>query len=90
MTKHERDQYVFKAPSLRNIDLTPPFFHSGKVWKLADAVAIMGSAQLGIKLSDDEAAKIVAFLHALNGTQPKVEYPILPPGSDDTPKPRTK
>ncbi|HEY6837585.1 MAG TPA: cytochrome-c peroxidase [Geobacteraceae bacterium] len=90
VTKSERDQYVFRAPSLRNIDLTPPYFHSGKVWKLTDAVSIMGAAQLGAKLSDDETAKIVAFLHTLTGTQPKVEYPILPAGNDNTPKPSTK
>jgi len=47
----------------------------------------MGSAQLGITLNDDQAGKIVAFLLTLNGKQPKVVYPILPPNSDLTPKP---
>lgn len=87
VTNTASDEYVFRSPSLRNIDLTPPYFHSGKVWKLADAVAIMGSAQLGIKLNDDEARKIVAFLGTLTGRQPKVEYPLLPPNSPTTPKP---
>jgi len=87
VTNTASDEYVFRSPSLRNIDLTPPYFHSGKVWKLGDAVAIMGSAQLGIKLNDDEARKIVAFLGTLTGRQPKVEYPLLPPNSPTTPKP---
>lgn len=90
VTNTAADKYVFKSPSLRNIDLTPPYFHSGKVWKLSDAVRIMGSAQLGISLDDDEGGKIVAFLHTLTGRQPKIVYPILPPGSDATPKPLLK
>ncbi len=90
VTNTAADQYVFKAPTLRNITLTPPYFHSGKVWKLRDAVEIMGSAQLGIKLTDDDADKIVAFLATLTGIQPRVEYPILPPDSDATPQPMLK
>jgi cytochrome c peroxidase len=87
VTNTAADKYVFKSPSLRNIALTPPYFHSGKVWKLRDAVRIMGSAQLGITLNDDESGKIVAFLRTLNGRQPKVVYPIMPPNSDSTPQP---
>jgi cytochrome c peroxidase len=90
VTNTEADKYVFKAPSLRNIALTPPYFHSGKVWKLGDAVRIMGSAQLGITLNNEEAEDIVAFLHTLTGRQPEITYPILPPNSDATPKPQLK
>lgn len=78
VTNTASDKYVYKSPSLRNIALTPPYFHTGKVWKLKDAVAVMGSAQLGIKLNDDETDKITAFLLTLNGRQPKVEYPHPP------------
>jgi cytochrome c peroxidase len=90
VTNTASDKYVYKSPSLRNISLTLPYFHTGKVWKLKDAVAVMSSAQLGIKLNDDETDKITAFLLTLNGRQPKVEYPILPEGSDSTPKPVLK
>lgn len=81
------DEYVFKSPSLRNVALTAPYFHSGKVWRLEAAVAIMGSAQLGATLSDDEAAAIAAFLASLTGRQPEVSYPVLPPHTVDTPLP---
>lgn len=81
------DEYVFKVPSLRNIELTSPYFHSGKVWSLKQAVAVMGAAQLGIRLTDEEVNKIIAFLLTLTGEQPKVEYPILPPNTDKTPHP---
>lgn len=84
----EADQYVFKAPSLRNIELTAPYFHSGKVWSLKSAVALMGSAQLGIKLSDDDTDKIVDFLKTTTGVQPRVAYPVLPAPGIDTPTPK--
>lgn len=87
ITKTVSDEYVFKVPTLRDIELTPPYFHSGKVWSLNQAVGIMGSAQLGIELSDDDIDKIASFLLTLTGEQPRVEYPILPPNTDDTPKP---
>jgi cytochrome c peroxidase len=87
LTKTASDEYVFKVPTLRNIDLTPPYFHSGKSWDLRQAVAVMGSSQLGIKLTDEETTKIVAFLHALTGEQPQVVYPILPPSTAATLRP---
>jgi cytochrome c peroxidase len=87
VTKTASDEYVFKVPSLRNIELTPPYFHSGKVWSLREAVSVMGSAQLGIALTDSEIDTITAFLKTLTGDQPRVEYPILPPNTDNTPRP---
>ncbi len=87
VTNVASDRYVFKAPTLRNIALTPPYFHSGKVWNLRDAVQVMSSAQLGNQLNSDEVDKITAFLVALTGKQPKVEFPILPRSSDMTPRP---
>lgn len=87
VTQTASDEYVFKSPTLRNIELTPPYFHSGKVWSLAQAVGIMGSAQLGQTLGEDETQAITAFLNTLTGEQPIVEYPILPPHTKATPKP---
>jgi len=87
VTNTEADQYVFKSPSLRNIELTAPYFHSGKVWSLQDAVKIMGSAQLGATLTPEEAGAIAAFLESLTGLQPEVEYPLLPVHTADTPLP---
>jgi cytochrome c peroxidase len=87
VTKTASDEYAFKSPSLRNIDLTPPYFHSGKVWDLKQATGIMGSAQLGIELNAQETDAIVAFMKTLTGTQPQVAYPVLPPHTDATPLP---
>ena len=88
VTGVKSDEYMFKAPSLRNIALTPPYFHSGKVWGLKEAVSIMGNAQLGITLSRNEVDRIDAFLQSTTGEQPSVIYPILPASSDSTPKPK--
>lgn len=85
VTKTVNHQYVFKVPSLRNVVLTAPYFHSGKAWNLRQAVAVMGTSQLGATLKDDEVDKIVAFLYSLTGRQPVVTYPVLPPNGPDTP-----
>ena len=87
VTKLQEDEYVFKSPSLRNIALTPPYFHSGKVWPLTEAVKIMGSAQLGIQLDEHETASIAAFLQTTTGMQPQIVYPNLPASTDSTPRP---
>jgi cytochrome c peroxidase len=50
----------------------------------------MGSAQLGISLTDSDSKLITAFLKTLTGVQPKVDYPVLPPSTDATPKPEWK
>lgn len=81
------DEYAFKSPSLRNIALTAPYFHSGKVWDLDEAVHVMGTAQLGSELSQKDVADITAFLLSLTGEQPDVAYPVLPAHTATTPKP---
>lgn len=87
VTNTADDSYVFRAAPLRNIALTAPYFHSGKVWDLKQAVAIMGTAQLGEELNDEEVDLIVAFLGSLTGKIPEVTYPVLPAETADTPKP---
>lgn len=88
VTKTADDSYVFRAGPLRNIALTAPYFHSGKVWDLRQAVAIMGESQLGEKLSAEEIDLITAFLGTLTGEQPRIEYPILPVSTPETPMPK--
>jgi cytochrome c peroxidase len=78
---------VFKVPTLRNIALTRPYFHTGKSWDLRQAVAVMGTSQLGAKLTEGEIDKITVFLHSLTGQQPRIVYPVLPPSIASTPRP---
>lgn len=78
---------MVKTPTLRNIVETAPYFHNGAIWSLKDAVKEMGSVQLGIEISDEEAVSIVDFLGSLTGRKPEIIYPILPPSNEKTPKP---
>ena len=89
VTKQESDRLVFKVPSLRNIDKTQPYFHTGKVATLQEAVKEMGEYQLGRRLNDDEIASIVTFLKTLTGTIPAdyIKPPQLPKSTAKTPKP---
>ena len=50
---------------------TYPYFHNGSVWELDKAVKIMGQAQLGKDLPQEEVDNIVAFLHTLSGSVPE-------------------
>jgi len=89
VTKAKEDEFAFRAGPLRNIALTAPYFHSGKVWSLKQAVAIMGDTQLGKgALTEADVEAITAFLKTLTGKQPQVVYPILPPRTDATPLPK--
>jgi len=78
---------MVKAPTLRNITETAPYYHNGAIWSLSDAVKEMGRIQLGLALTDEETAKIVTFLGALEGRKPDVSYPQLPKSTATTPKP---
>nr|WP_199260890.1 cytochrome-c peroxidase [Paracoccus binzhouensis] len=87
VTKTVDDEYVFRAAPLRNVALTAPYFHSGVVWDLKEAVQIMSSSQLGTELTGEQVDDIVAFLGTLTGEQPQIAHPILPVRSQETPLP---
>jgi len=81
------DDYSFKVPTLRNIALTAPYFHTGSEQDLSRAVDVMAQAQLGQTLTSDETSQIVAFLGALTGDQPRIEIPQLPASGAQSPPP---
>jgi cytochrome c peroxidase len=87
VTGKEIDRFNFKVPTLRNVELTYPYFHDGAVNTLPEAVDVMGRLQLGKKFTPAENAQIVAFLKTLTGDQPSFGLPVLPPSSDATPRP---
>jgi cytochrome c peroxidase len=87
VTGKDADRFNFKVPTLRNVEMTYPYFHDGAANTLTEAVDVMGRLQLGKKFSADENAKIVAFLKTLTGDQPSFMLPVLPPSSDKTPRP---
>lgn len=87
ITKNEADRYSYKVPTLRNIALTAPYFHTGKVWNLDEAVTVMARTQLGKTLPQQETSDIVAFLRSLSGDQPRTSVPVLPPVTGTTSRP---
>jgi cytochrome c peroxidase len=82
VTHDEADMYVFKVPSLRNVAMTPPYFHDGAVNTLPESVRVMAKVQLGKDLPDRDIADIVTFLGSLTGQLPDNfrTAPLLPPG----------
>ncbi|NJO04043.1 MAG: c-type cytochrome [Bacteroidia bacterium] len=75
------DRGKFRIPSLRNVALTPPYMHDGRLPSLeavlehyAQSVKdsptldarLTANGQPGIALSPEEKAKIIAFLNALS------------------------
>ena len=90
VTETVDDEYVFRAAPLRNIALTAPYFHSGKVWDLSVAVEIMAVSQLGESLNPEETTQLVAFLDSLTGTLPAITLPVLPAETAKTPRPTSE
>ncbi len=88
VTGKDADRFKFKVPTLRNVEMTYPYFHDGEAETLTEAVDIMGRLQLGKKYTKEENAQIVAFLKTLTGDQPSFLMPILPPSTDKTPQPK--
>ena len=70
VTKKEQDKHFFKVPTLRNVELTPPYLHDGSRETLEETVKLMGTYQLGRDLTDAQVNGIVAFLKTLTGTLP--------------------
>ena len=83
VTHNPADTYVFKVASLRNVAMTPPYFHDGSVAALPKAVRVMAQVQLGKTLSDSQTTRITTFLESLTGKLPEsfAEPPELPAAS---------
>lgn len=67
VTGDEFDRHRFKVPSLRNVAVTPPYFHDGSAATLEEAVGVMARFQLARELAPGEREKLVAFLKSLTG-----------------------
>ena len=65
LTKDEADRMFFKVAPLRNVALTAPYFHDGKIGTLEEAVRKMAKLQLDEELNDQQVSDIVSFLKSL-------------------------
>jgi cytochrome c peroxidase len=80
VTHSPTDLFVFKVPSLRNVEKTGPYFHDGSVASLDEAVRLMAHHQLGKELTPAQTGAIVAWLSSLTGAIPVnyIAYPQKP------------
>lgn len=75
----ESDMYRFKVPTLRNLELTSPYFHDGTQLSMQQAVRTMFRFQTDHpQPTDDEVNKIVAFLMTLTGENEYMTYDFYP------------
>jgi cytochrome c peroxidase len=88
VTGKDADRFKFTVPTLRNVELTYPYFHDGEAETLAEAVTTMAKLQLGEEFTPEVTAQVVAFLKTLTGRQPTFMLPLLPPSTPDTPEPK--
>jgi cytochrome c peroxidase len=65
LTRDEDDRMFFKVAPLRNVALTAPYFHDGKIKTLDEAVRKMAKLQLDEELTDQQVSDITSFLKAL-------------------------
>jgi cytochrome c peroxidase len=62
-TGRAEDRGLFRTPSLRNVALTAPYLHDGRARTLR--VAILAHDRAAARLTQDDAARIEAFLDSL-------------------------
>jgi cytochrome c peroxidase len=90
VTRNEGDRMVFKVPSLRNVAMTGPYFHSGKVANLDDAITQMAEYQTGRQLATADREAIAMWLKSLTGEidPAYIKQPELPKSTSRTPRPK--
>ena len=67
VTGKEEDRFSFKVPSLRNVELTSPYFHDGTATTLEQAVKVMIKYQLGREIPQNDIDSMIDFLTTLTG-----------------------
>ena len=80
ITAQPEDKFLFKVPSLRNVDRSPPYMHDGRFQTLEQVLnhyasgvqdvpeldpALRANGKIGVALTDTEKKQIIAFLHTL-------------------------
>jgi cytochrome c peroxidase len=81
-------QGAFKTPTLRDIELTAPYFHDGSAATLRDVVdhyvrggderSNLSGSMKPLNLSEQEKDDLVAFMKSLTGSRKPVAVPQLP------------
>jgi cytochrome c peroxidase len=75
VTKNDDDKFKFKVPVLRNIEITGPYFHDGKLTSLDAVVKKMAWHQLGTELTEQQVNDLVAFLKTMTDKERVASVP---------------
>ncbi len=75
VTEKESDKFHFRVPSLRNVELTAPYFHDGSAETVLDAVEQMLRYNAGVEPNAEEVRRIGEFLKTLTGKRPEDVVP---------------
>jgi cytochrome c peroxidase len=88
VTGDPADRGRFKTPGLRNVALTPPYFHDGSARSLDNVIELYDEGGVAnrnldprvrpLGLTEDERGDLRRFLESLTGTLPKIAPPALP------------
>ncbi|MGP1534164.1 MAG: cytochrome-c peroxidase [Campylobacter sp.] len=62
----------YKVPSLRNIEKTAPYFYSGEVMDLKEALKMVAKMRINYDLSDEQTHALYKFLLTLSGEKPEI------------------
>lgn len=78
-TKKEQHKDMFRVPTLRNVALTSPYFHTGSVATLEEAVKLMCLTQSGVTPSKSVVHDITRFLESQTGKYQGKSLDLLTP-----------
>jgi len=88
VTKQDKDRGAFKTPTVRNVVFSAPYMHDGSQKTLEEVVdwyekgghpnPHLSDKVKKLKLSAQDKGDLVAFMHALTGSFPKIETGRLP------------
>ncbi len=67
-TKDKQHADMFRVPTLRNVALTAPYMHTGKVATLEEAIKLMFQTQADVNPSESMVGAVTSFLQAQTGT----------------------
>jgi cytochrome c peroxidase len=94
ITERAEDRYRFRVPSLRNVAMTRPYFHDGRVMDLETVIdhyrfrvqdsptldpLLKPDGRTGIPISDEEKRQLVAFLRTLTDEKFLTDPRFAPP-----------
>ena len=74
VTKDPADRAMWRVPTLRNLEFTAPYMHTGTVKTLPEAVRVMAATQLNKTLPDAQVDDIVAFLDGAQRAVPAADH----------------